>query len=66
MDANNKIYLRLMADNYGREVWHSISDAHKPLFGTTIIPTAFLAACPGETVRREIQKLNPKSEVILA
>jgi hypothetical protein len=35
------------------------------LFGTNEIPTAFTAQAEPETVRREIQALNPALEVVL-
>ncbi len=34
------------------------------LFGTDTLPTAFTAKAPFETVQREVQKLNPRHDVI--
>jgi hypothetical protein len=34
-------------------------------FGTDTIPTAFTAKAPGETVRKELERLNPDTRVHL-
>ena len=38
----------------------------KRLFGTDTLPTAFTAQADGYRVQREVQRLNPDCEVVLA
>ena len=47
--------------------WVAYSDDPQieELFGSPIIPTAFMASVSGDVVLREMKKLNPQAEVSL-
>jgi hypothetical protein len=65
MDTTETIWL-FKAPN--EDCWLMQTDSPKTfeLFGTDILPTAFLASAPAENVLKQIQRLNPLAIIELA
>ena len=51
-----------------RVIWFARTDdpATEELFGTGVLPTAFMGAMPGAEVLERIRELNPEADVVLA
>ena len=46
--------------------WMARSQEHVALFGTDVLPTAYLDTAPDQTVLNAIRKLNPNAVVTIA